>query len=361
MRKWYQSILLRIPTALYACAVGVRNFAFDKGLLPSEHFSIPTICVGNLSVGGTGKTPFIEFLIQMLREEYRIAVLSRGYGRKGKAPIIASQEDTAVTIGDEPFQIKRKYPEVMVYIDGNRRRALRAMEGMPDEIRPEVVLMDDGFQHRYVSPAYSIILTPYNRLYTEDQLMPLGRLRESPKEATRADTIIITHTPRDAMQVELRLKREGLNLLAYQDQHFCRLKYDEPVRLFQNEEKAQLPNLTRQTPVVILSGIGTPEHFCNKCTSVFHHVVERLIYPDHHQYDLQDISNLEHILQEHPQSQVITTEKDAMRLLALTPNLSEKVRQSIWYIPISIEMDLSSRIQILRRAKKAIKHNGLTI
>lgn len=361
MRKWYESILLRIPTTLYSCVVGIRNFAFDKKILPSEHFSIPTICVGNLSVGGTGKTPFIEFLIQMLREEYRIAVLSRGYGRQGKKPIIASLEDTALSIGDEPFQIKRKYPEVMVYIDGNRRRALRVMEGMPDATRPDVVLMDDGFQHRYVLPSYSIILTPYNRLYTEDQLMPLGQLRESPKEATRADTIIITHTPREAMQVELRLKREGLNLLAYQDQHFCRIKYDEPIQLFMMPNSSTRHTLTRKTSVVLLCGIGTPEHFCKKCETVFQDIGDTLIYPDHHQYTLQDVEKFRGILAQNPEQQMITTEKDAMRLLALEDHLSEELKERIWYIPISIDMDLSSRIQILRRAKKAIKQNGLTI
>ncbi|MDN4754092.1 tetraacyldisaccharide 4'-kinase [Porphyromonadaceae bacterium W3.11] len=359
-RHW----LLRIPSAIYGMAVGVRNFAYERGWLASEKSSIPTICVGNLAVGGTGKTPHIELLIRLLKNDYRIALLSRGYGRKTRGPIIASNRDTAWTIGDEPFQIKRKFPEVMVYIDGDRRRALHAMEEMPENERPDVVLMDDGFQHRSVIPSYTILLSSYQNLYIEDFFMPYGSLRDGRKEAFRADTIIITHTPRDVTPVELRLKKEALNLLAFQDQYFSRVKYESPRCLFDPstpDERPRISGLRLNTPVLVLTGIAEPTEFQELIARKFTNVESYIEYPDHHRFTNSEVTDLVERLEEDPNLFILTTEKDAMRLLPCEDLIPSSVKERIWYIPIFIDISLDCRMGLLRKAKRAIKNNGLTI
>lgn len=354
--------LLRIPSAIYGMAVGIRNFAYDKGVLSSNKSQIPTICVGNLSVGGTGKTPHIELLIRLLKDDYKLALLSRGYGRITKHPIIATSEDTALTIGDEPFQIKRKFPDLMVYIDGDRLRALRNMEELPEDERPDVVLMDDGFQHRSVIPSFSIILTSYDNLYTQDSYLPYGTLRDNPKEASRADTIIITNTPRQVTPVELRIKRDELNLLAFQHQYFSRVRYESPVCLFNGGKKSQPNwNLFVDTPVIILTGIAHPEAFQKLCQSKFTNIRSFIEYPDHHKFSRKDIDDLTSRLLGDANLNILTTEKDAMRLLAREEWIPEQVKSQIWYVPIHIEISPDCKMGLLNKAKRAIKNNGLTI
>ncbi len=342
-------------------AVGIRNFAFDKGILKSWRSEIPTICVGNLSVGGTGKTPHIELLISLLKGEYKVAVLTRGYGRKTKRPIIASPEDDATRIGDEPYQIKRKFPEVMVYVDGNRKRALEKMEMMPPGERPDVVLLDDGFQHRRVTPSYSILLTPYRKPYYKDYLMPYGRLRESRKEAVRAETIVLTGTPQKVNINEKRLKIENLRALAFQDVFSSYIKYERPCCLFNREECSSHEQLRQDSDIQVVSGIADPTAFQNACLSSFPKVIDFISYPDHHDFSKEEIGVLVRDLESDPHLFILTTEKDGMRLLAKKKWISESVRGRIWILPISIDMDLEDKIILLRKAKKAIKFNGLPL
>lgn len=353
--------MLRIPAALYGMGVGVRNFAFDQGIIKSKKYSIPTICVGNLSVGGSGKTPHIELLISLLRQDYKIAVLTRGYGRKKRKPVIATEEDDAHTIGDEPFQIKRKFPNVMVYVDGNRRRALRNMEQMPPEERPDVVLMDDGFQHRYVKPSFSIILTPYKRPYNDDHFMPFGYLRDSKKEAVRADTIIVTGTPKGVNITEKRLKEKNLGTYAYQDVIFTSVVYHFPKCLFTEHERTENHRIKQKSPLLLLSGIADPAAFFATCERAFPNVVDTLEYPDHHNYTKAEIDALVQSLTDQEELFLLTTEKDGMRLLTLAKWIPMEVRSRIWILPIGIEMKLADRITLLRKAKRAIKNNGLTM
>lgn len=353
--------LLWIPTALYSVAVGVRNFAFDHKILKQWRSEIPTICVGNLSVGGSGKTPHIEMLISLLKRDYRVAVLSRGYGRKTRRPMVATLEDDADRIGDEPFQIKRKHPDVMVYIDGHRRRALRAMEALPEGERPDVVLMDDGFQHRWVSPAFSILLTPYHRPYYEDYLLPYGRLRESRKEAARAEAIILTGTPRDVNVTEKRLKMDNLDTMAYQDIYCTSIKYNTPQCLFGAEERSSCESLRQDSPILVVSGIADPRAFERTCQSNFPKVVDYVTYQDHHRFTREEVEVLVQDLQDDPQLFILTTEKDGMRLLTAKAWIPEEVRGRIWILPISIEMELGDKMKLLKTAKKAIKYNGLPL
>ena len=167
------------PLALcYGLGVRLRNLCFGLGILPSETYPIAVISVGNLSAGGAGKTPLVEYLVRLLSPRYRVAVLSRGYRRKTKGYVLASASSTAREIGDEPSQIKRKYPSITVAVDGHRRRGMRRLLALPEAERPQVVVLDDAFQHRYVRPSLSILVTDSHRLFTRDRLLPVGTLRE---------------------------------------------------------------------------------------------------------------------------------------------------------------------------------------
>ena len=193
-----------IPVSwLYGLGVEIRNKLFDWGILPAEEFDIPVISVGNLAVGGTGKTPHIEYLIELLGHKYHIAVLRRGYKRKSRGFILADDKSTAREIGDEPYQIKRKYPNITVAVDANRRRGIKQLKKQIPDI--DVILLDDAFQHRYVTPLSSIVLTDYNRALHLDKLLPAGRLRESRHELSRANMVIVTKCPIDMKPIEYNI------------------------------------------------------------------------------------------------------------------------------------------------------------
>lgn len=350
------NILLKLPAILYGFGSWVRNAAFELNILPSVKPNIPTICVGNLSAGGTGKTPHIELLIRLLTPKYRVAVLTRGYGRVGKKPIIATEEDTARTIGDEPFQIKRKFPDVMVYVDANRRRALEIMDAMPAKIRPDVVLMDDGFQHRYVTPTFNILLTPFHLPYTQDDFLPYGNLRESKAGAMRADSIIVTNTPPDTKPIGIRNITMDLSTLDYQEIYFSRVLYEQVSPLF--PDTAGSPP-TEDTPVIAMAGIANPGSFFGEVERNFTEVLDELTYPDHYPYTAQDIEELTDLLTEESNSILITTEKDAMRLLGYENTIADELKHRIWYLPIQVYLSPKNTQRLIRRAERAIRDNTL--
>ena len=184
--------LLRPLSCLYGMGVRFRNMLFDEGIWKEESFDVPVICVGNLAVGGTGKTPHIEYLIRLLKDKYRVAVVSRGYKRLTKGFVLAEMGHSYNDIGDEPFQIKHKFPKVAVAVDANRCEAIRLLMNLPKNKRPDVILLDDAFQHRYVQPSYSLLLTDYHRMYCKDSLLPAGCLREHRSGAQRADMVVVT-------------------------------------------------------------------------------------------------------------------------------------------------------------------------
>ncbi len=350
------NILLKLPAILYGIGSWLRNVAFELQLLPSIKPNIPTICIGNLSAGGTGKTPHVELLIRLLSPKYKVAVLSRGYGRSSKESIIAGPTDTAQTIGDEPFQIKRKFPEIMVYIDANRRRALACMEAMPEAIRPDVVLMDDGFQHRYVIPTFNILLTPFHFPYTQDDLLPYGNLRESMSGAIRADSIIVTNTPPDTKPIGIRNIKMELNTLDYQEVYFSRIVYEEVTPLFSDGNNIYP---STNTPILGLAGIADPTIFIDTIKNSYQQILDMLLFPDHHAFTTQDIEKIVEQLKDDPDAVLLTTEKDAMRLLAYESILSEDVRRRIWYLPIQVYLSPKNTKRLLERADRAIKYNTL--
>lgn len=352
-------MLLKLPSLLYGWGVGLRNFLYDEGLRKGYKSSIPVVCIGNIAVGGTGKTPHVERVVRLLRGRYRVAVLTRGYGRSGKGPRVVSPDDDAGAVGDEPLQIKRKFPEAIVYVDGDRRRALRALELLPEPYRPDVVVMDDGFQHRAVTPAYSIILTAYAHPYTRDCFLPYGTLRDARSSADRAESIIVTHTPDDCKPIDLRMMMGELRLKDYQDVYFSRVVYGA-VRPLYEPEAAMTHPLTAAESVTAMAGVADPHYFFDRVQKLFPRTAELTAYDDHHDFGESDIRELRATLAEEGGRRfVLTTEKDGMRLLRHAGRLTEEERRRVWILPIEIAFSPKQEQRLRDRLEKAIKNNGL--
>ena len=225
----FVKIILFPVACLYGFVVGIRNKLFDWKLLPSKSFNIPVISIGNLSTGGTGKTPHTEYLAALLKEKYKVAILSRGYRRKTRGFIMVTPELTQLDIGDEPMQYMKKFPDVVIAVDEDRKRGIaKILASKPDT---EVILLDDAFQHRYVKPGKSIILTDYHHLFVNDYLLPSGMLRERIKGARRADLIVVTKTPKVFSPITRRNLVKELNPERHQQLFYSHVAYESPVPL----------------------------------------------------------------------------------------------------------------------------------
>lgn len=304
--------LILFPFAcLYGLVTGIRNKFFDWGLLRSKSYDIPVISVGNLSAGGTGKTPHIEYLIRLLKNHYQIAVISRGYGRKTKGFILATIDHSHLDIGDEPMQYVRKFPDVTIAVDEKRNRGIsRILDLKPGT---QVILLDDAFQHRYVKPGKSILLTDYHYPYTNDYLLPTGLLREKAKGAKRADFIIITKSPRILSPIIRRQLSKSIKPRSYQRMFFSYVSYDEPVPLKYSGVSG--PASQKYSYIIMVAGVANSyplqEYLKNLCNELT--VID---FKDHHLYTDRD---LEKILKEYQSiiskdKVIFTTEKDAARL-----------------------------------------------
>lgn len=360
------SVLLRPLAYLYGLGVGLRNLAFACGLLPERSYPIPIICVGNICVGGTGKTPHVEYVLSLLVPRYRVAVLSRGYKRRTKGQIVAQPTHTAEDIGDEPRQILSKYPEITLVVDGNRRRAMDYLMSLDESERPEVVVMDDGLQHRYVRPSYRIMLVDYAQLLTDDRLMPEGRLREPARARYRMNCVIVTKCPEELRATERRGIERSLALRPWQRLFFTRI---EAVRDKLRPLTSLLPErasateatlaLSSEQSVFLLSGIAGPEAFAESL-GPYCHIVGEQHYGDHHNYSADELRDLEQrwqsLVGKHPELIILTTEKDAMRLAALSESLSPAFIARIYYLPIRVlvperERELDRQILLAAKAK----------
>lgn len=322
---------------LYEMGVRFRNQLFDWGLLKGKKYPIPVISVGNLTVGGTGKTPHTEYLIRLLSSRYRLAVLSRGYKRKSSGFLLATSDSTSREIGDEPFQMKQKFPSIMVAVDANRQRGIEMLLNLPKQQRPEVILLDDAFQHRYVTPSLSILLTDYHRPYYSDKLLPAGRLREPIEGALRADIAIVTKCVEGMTPLEFRIIEENMHLMANQELFFSQVGYDNLKALYPKEApKRDLCRLPAQAKMLLVSGIASPAPFIQQVKS-HGHPVETLCFPDHHDFSLQDFRKIEEAFDriESRDKFIVVTEKDAARLWS-HPLLPKTWRKVLYYLPINI-------------------------
>lgn len=320
----------------YGIGVDIRNALFDMGVLPSVSYDIPIINVGNITVGGTGKTPHVEYLIGLLSGRYRVAVLSRGYKRKTNGYLLSTIDSTMEEIGDEPWQIKQKFPEVYVAVDGNRRRGIERL--MKDEATKDVqiILLDDAYQHRYVKPGHNILLVDYHRIISDDCLLPAGRLRERPSSSHRASTVIVTKCPQHITAMGFRVILSALNIKPYQQLFFSTFTYGTMRQLW-GKDMLELDALRKDnTHVLLLTGIGNPLQMEQDVRRFVQHITP-LTFPDHHYYTRHDAETIRQALLALPKPHIIvTTEKDAARLLHLQDILQEEVRQCTYVLPIEI-------------------------
>ena len=321
----------------YGVGVGVRNHLFDLGLLPQQEFSIPVIDVGNITVGGSGKTPHVEYLIRLLHQKMKVGVLSRGYKRKSRGFVLANDDTPMQAIGDEPFQMKRKFPDVYVAVDKNRRQGIERLTTDKATADVDVILLDDAYQHRYVKPGINILLVDYHRLIIYDKLLPAGRLREPLKGKNRADIVIVTKCPKDLKPMEFRVLTKALNLFPYQALFFTCIDYDTLTPIFPEGEGT--PTLSSAN-TLLLTGIASPRQMeldlKKRCRSI-----TPMAFSDHHQFTEKDAARINQAFANLPEPRlIITTEKDATRLQT-TPGLSQEVRKALYALPIRIRFMLN--------------------
>lgn len=330
-------ILLYPFAILYDVITRMRNNLYDTGRKPSAQFDVPVISIGNLAVGGTGKTPMVEYLIRLLHNDFTIASLSRGYGRKTKGFRIATPSDTPETIGDEPLQLYRKFGSTLTVAVGEER-ALAIPSILDQKPQTNLILLDDAFQHRRVTPSFQILLTDFNNLFVDDYLLPAGRLRESRKGARRADAIIVTKCPPDIsvdtmMEIESAIRKYSLKPV-----FFAEIGYGNTVPMNVSGDYFV-------EKVVLVSGIANADPLDHYVRHNFRKQ-EHLRFPDHHLYTEADFNRIVEVASREGAA-VLTTEKDAVKLDARVARYTGKV--PFFYLPIEVsfiktEMDFDEMI-----------------
>lgn len=303
---------------LYGFVTSIRNFLFDKGILKSFSFDIPIIAVGNLSVGGTGKTPQIEYLIRLLSPDYKIATLSRGYKRESKGFVLANSNTNATILGDEPFQFYKKFSNIQVAVDADRKNGIEQL--LSQSIKPDVILLDDAFQHRSVKAGFYILLTSFGDLYSDDFLLPTGNLRESRRGAQRANIIIVTKCPINLTLEEQFKIRFKLDLEPNQELYFSYIDYDDFV--YSENQKIPVTEIKNNSNKLLVAGIAKPESFFDYLES---NTDSFITFPDHHNFTEKDINSIQN---QAMGKVIVTTEKDYVRL-------KDKINdKQLYYLPI---------------------------
>ncbi len=346
---WY-AYLLAPAAFLFHGITAARNFLFDRGLIRSQKSPIPTLVVGNLSVGGTGKTPWVEFLVRKLRDEVVVGTLSRGYGRSTKGFIQVLPTSTPAEVGDEPLQLYTQFKEeIPVFVGEDRVGATQKIQ----QLRPnlQLLILDDAFQHRKLNPDFRIVLTPYSSPFSKDYLLPMGRLRESRAGAKRAEVVVVTKCPAD-------LSQEGKNKLAEElapylnseaDLFFSSLTYGSPYQVAG-------PKQTEITEVIALSGLADNAPFFTYCRQQYA-LIDSFSFPDHYGYRPEDATRILEVLgQEKGKNAVLlTTEKDAVKLKSLAATeMWSKI--SIFALPIQVALDPIQEAKLLQRLRKNLLH-----
>ena len=326
-------IILFPFACLYGLIIGMRNKLFDWKIIRSKSFDIPIISIGNLSAGGTGKTPHTEYLAELLKSKYKVAILSRGYRRKTKGFIMVTPEHTQVDIGDEPMQYLKKFPDVVLAVDENRKRGISRI--LAEKPYTQVILLDDAFQHRYVKPGKSIILTDYHHLYVDDYLLPTGRLRERAKGARRADLIIVTKTPKVLSPITRRNIVKELKPQHHQSLLYSYVAYDIPVPL--KICTNQTPAASKYNYIIMVAGVANSYPFQEYLRGLCNELIV-IDFHDHHQYTTIDLEKISREYQSiiSKDKVIFTTEKDATRL-DKEEFSSYMEMLPVFYIPIRIK------------------------
>ena len=321
---------------IYGFVIFLRNLFFDWGWLPSRQFKIPVICIGNLTVGGTGKTPHAEYLIRILKDEFVVALLSRGYNRKKKGFRLAGENSTADEIGDEPMQIKNKFKEIVVAVSESRVKGIEELIKIHPEI--DVIILDDAFQHRYVTAGMNILLLDFNRPIQKEFLLPAGNLREHISGKERANIFVISKTSATIKPIDKRLIIKTILPRPYQTIFFSSLSHGNLEFVFPNGNSAPGPDTlrTEKYKILLVTGIANPAmliaFFRDKEIEVI-----TMTYRDHYAFnddDLVDIYNrFENI--DSVNKLIVTTEKDAMRFKKFV-NIAGELKSVLLYIPVEV-------------------------
>ena len=345
-----KGFLLKIGSLFYGAAIKLRHTLFDMNILHSERFDIPIICVGNITVGGTGKTPTVEMLVAHYSEEYEVAVLSRGYGRNTKGYRVVETTDNYRQVGDEPLQIKRKFPNVKVIVCEKRAFAIHRIQ----EEFPEVnmIIMDDGFQHRYVDPLINIVVVDANRPIERDHLLPYGQLRDTADSLVRAHYFIVTKCPQDMKSLQMRLFRMYLVTKPSQEIFYSSTVSAPSCSVFADIDKS----IPHGSEVIAMSGIGDNDAFV-RSLQLRYKVVAKLEFEDHHSYRMNDLRCMQELLEAYPNAVIMTTEKDAVKL-GNSSAIPSQMREKIFYEPLSMIFRGEGRSELFNMIDNDIKNRN---
>jgi len=331
---------------IYGSITSMRNLLFDYGIFKAKIHPIPIICIGNLSVGGTGKTPHTQYLLDLLKNNYKVAVLSRGYGRKTSSLQLVEINNNAIEIGDEPLQLKQNNPECLVVVEKNRNKGVQHILQHFPEV--DVILLDDGYQHRWIKAGFNILITPFSSPYYKDYLMPVGKLRESKKGVTRANAVIFSKTPENTNPTLKKGMMGKLHLFSHQKAYFSAIEYHKFKCISNNTELEENTHYS----ITLVSGIANANPLI-KYLKEKGHSINHLKYADHHNYTSNDIDTIlaKYNAEKSTKKLILTTEKDATKLKEFLPHFKDV---NFYYIPIEIKIEQSERFkkQILDYVEK---------
>ncbi len=321
-------IILFPFSLLYLAAIIIRNWFYDKNILPSSSFAMPIICVGNVAAGGTGKSPMVEYLLQKLGTQYKLSTLSRGYKRKTKGYALANTSSTALEIGDEPMQFYQKFPHVAVAV--GEERVLAVPQLLHDRPETQAIILDDAFQHRAIKAGLNIVLTDYNNLYTRDWYLPTGDLRDERRSVQRADIVVVTKCPAELDDSKAYEIKNELALLPHQQLFFSTIRYGQLYHIIQGSNYM----ITNDVEVLLVTGIANPKPLKRLLTDVAG-TYEQLVFTDHHIFTIDDLNEIRRRFEEMDTEHkiILTTEKDAVRLKKFEQEL-----QALPFFVIPIEM-----------------------
>ncbi len=334
----YMIKLLLYPfSILYGIAVYLRNRLYDLNILKSKEFDVPVISIGNITVGGTGKTPHVEYMVSQLKDRFSVATLSRGYKRKTRGFRWVETSSTVAEVGDEPLQIKRKFPEIMVSVCENRVEGMKKIFHPENEKIADVVLLDDAFQHRRITPGINILLIDYNRPLKEDMILPAGRLREGAAQMRRANVIIFTKCPGEVTPIMRRIMQKEVRLKPYQELFFTTLVYDKIVPVFSGKELEDDFFQRKEYALLAVTGIASPG-VIYKYLEGFTNQMETMLFSDHHHYSEVDVRSIVRKFEglNSDKKIIVTTEKDAMHFREMS-GLTEEFKEVLYYLPVKIK------------------------
>lgn len=343
--------LLAPAAFLYKAGVTFRHRLFDWGILKSERFDIPVVCIGNITVGGTGKTPMAEMVIAYMSQTHNVALLSRGYGRRTKGYREVRCDSHYRDVGDEPLQIKLKFPDIVVAVCEKRAEGIRRIRA--DHPGVDLVVMDDGFQHRYVDPKVNIVMIDATRPVQHDKMLPQGTLRDIPEELHRAHYFVVTKCPERMAPIDRRILRKVLIQVAYQKVYFTRFESFMPQPLYADE--APPGPLPQGSAVIALSGIGNPKPFLEALRERYEVRCEMTL-DDHHVYKVRDMNILKGLLVKYPGAAIVTTEKDAVKMTNRA-KIPEEIRRNLYYLPINISFIEDSATDFLQKLEQDVRGN----